>query len=228
MTVAGGAPYKPVPFFYGLIKIVLLIVYRLLFCLEWRGAVNVPDRSEKRGVILAQNHASYLDPPILGVSLKRRVTYLAKEYLFHTFFVGWVLRSIGAFPIKTRSDDFRSIRGLLKILKDRQCVVVFPEGTRSADGLLQEAEGGVGFLALKSRAAVVPVYIQGTYAVFPRGARWPRRGPVRVYYGKPFVPAEDMDLISAPDPYLAVSWKIMGEIKKMKDEVESGVNRQNP
>ena len=159
--------YKGSKLFYHSISTALYILYKILFRLKACGTQNVPEEADGRGVILAPNHASFLDPPILGVTLQRRVTFLAKEYLFKNFFVGTVLRGIGAYPIKSEKDDFRSIRDLIRLLKSGQCVVVFPEGTRSADGRMKEPESGIGFLAARSAAYVVPVYIRGSYEAFP-------------------------------------------------------------
>jgi 1-acyl-sn-glycerol-3-phosphate acyltransferase len=198
---------------YWTVRFVLFIGYKVFFRFRYFGAENVPSEKNPRGVILAPNHASFLDPPILGISLGRPVTFLAKEYLFRAFFVGWILRSVGAFPIRTEADDFRSIRDLIRKLKDSACVVIFPEGTRALDGVLREAESGVGFLAMKSKAAVVPVYIEGTFEAFPKGVKMFRCRPVRVFYGNPFVPAEDPEILKAQDPYAAVSARIMEEIK---------------
>lgn len=214
--------FKPAakPLVYACIKAVLCTGYKIFFAFRHRGSENVPPSSDPRGVILAPNHASFLDPPILGISLKRRVTYLAKEYLFSAAIVGWTLRSIGAYPIRTKTDDFRSIRDLVRILKEGQCVTVFPEGTRSPDGSLRKAEGGVGFLALKSGAWVVPAYIRGSYEAFPKGKKFFRPRPVSIFYGKAFVPAEDKEILAAPDPYQAVGDRIMRDIAALKTEVE--------
>src|SRR3989338_1550640 len=195
--------------FYKLIRTALFIAYRVFFDFKYFGHERVPSEDDRRGVILAPNHASYLDPPILGISLKRQVTYLAKEYLFKNWFVGLVLRGIGAFPIRTRTDDFRTIRELIRVLKEGRCGVVFPEGTRSPDGVLREAEGGVGFLAAKSAATVVPVYIRGTFEAFPRGVNFFKCKPVEAHYGHPFVPAEDAALMGEEDPYAAIGLRIM-------------------
>lgn len=205
-------------FFYRFIRLVLYIAYRLCFRFRHYGSERVPQEADGRGVILAPNHSSFLDPPILGISLKRPVTYLAKEYLFRAFFVGWVLRSIGACPIKSKADDFRSIRDLLRILKEGRCIVVFPEGTRSQDGRLKKPEGGVGFLAIKSKAWVVPVYIEGSFEAFPKGKKFFKCSPVSVRYGRPFIAAEDPALVADPDPYMAVSRKIMKEIESLQKE----------
>lgn len=208
---------KMKPWFYDCVKYTLLALYKILFRFRHEGSRKIPPPSDKRGVILASNHASYLDPPAIGLSAERRITFLAKEYLFRTFLVGPVLRGLGAYPIKTQADDFRTIRQLLKILEQGRCVAVFPEGTRSSDGRLKEAESGIGFLAVKSASWVVPVYIQGTFQAFPRQARWIRCRPVKVYYGDGFIPAEDAELMRSGNPYAAVSARIMADIRKLKE-----------
>lgn len=204
-------------FFYRFIRVVLYIVYRLLFRFRHFGSDKVPQEKDPRGVILAPNHCSYLDPPILGISLKRRVTYLAKQYLFEHNLVGWVLRSVGAYPIKSESaNDFRSIRDLLRILKQGACVVVFPEGTRSETGRFKEPESGIGFLAVKSGAWVVPTYIKGSFEAFPKGAKKIRRRPIEAHYGDPFLPA-DKGWTGGEEHYAALGRHIMAEIKKLKE-----------
>ena len=206
-------------FFYRFIRSVLYMLYRVLFGFRHFGSERVPKESDPRGVILAPNHASYLDPPVLGISLKRRVTFLAKEYLFRHWFVGWVLRGIGAYPIKTGSaNDFRSIRGLIRMLKRGACVAVFPEGTRSEDGRFREPEDGLSFLAMKSGAWVVPVYIQGSYDAMPRGTKGIRLKPVQVFYGEPFLATEER-FGGNEEGHIAVSCHIMTEIKKIKEDL---------
>lgn len=204
---------------YQIVKAVCFVLYKLFFRFSSHGSDEVPNDS--RGVILAPNHASYLDPPLLGISLKRRVTYLAKDYLFKAFFVGWILRSVEALPIKSEADDFKSIRQLLKALKDGKCIVVFPEGTRSFTGELQPAEQGVGFLAAKSAAWVVPVYISGTYEAYPKGAKGFKCAKVSVRYGKAFIPAEDKNLMAQANPYQATADRIMEDIKRLKFDSET-------
>jgi 1-acyl-sn-glycerol-3-phosphate acyltransferase len=218
MTAASGRNPGGSDFFYGSIRLALFIAYRLFFGFQYVGAERVPGKSDPRGVILAPNHASYLDPPLLGISLKRRVTYLAKSYLFNNFFVGFVLRAIGAYPIKSESgNDFRSVRDLVRLLKAGCCVAVFPEGTRSENGEFRAPESGIGFLAMKSGAWVVPVYIEGSYAAFPKGAKSFKCRPIKVHYGVPFIPAENKEWTGITEPYMAISRKIMADIKRLKE-----------
>ena len=205
-------------FFYRGTQVVLWVYYKIAFKFKAYGTKNFP--KDSRGVILAPNHASYLDPPLLGISLKPPITYLAKDYLFKPFFLGLALRWIGCIPIKTEADDFRSIRQLVRELKSGKNILIFPEGTRSDNGEIKEPEMGVGFLALKSGAHVLPVYIRGTYKAFPKGAKHFTYSPVSLYFGKAFIPAHDPELTGDKEPYLAVSRKIMAEIKKLKEAAE--------
>lgn len=208
--------------FYKLVRSVLLIIYRVSFRFKHYGSANVP--ADERGVILAANHASFLDPPALGLPLTRHVTYLAKEYLFNVFVLGTALRWLGCLPIKSdRNDDFKSIRQLLRMLELGRCIVVFPEGTRSLDGNLKDVEGGVGFLAVKSKAWVVPIYIRGTFDALPRGGKFFKCRPVEVHFGKAFIPALDESLKGHENHYLAVSRKIMDDIRNIKKAVEEKV-----
>lgn len=211
---------KPSLAFYKLMQVVLFAFYRTFFDFKYYGANNVPEDS--RGVIFTPNHASFLDPPIFGISLKMQIHYLAKEYLFKVFGLKHPLYWLGVLPIKSESDDIRSMRMVIRALKEGKRLVIFPEGTRSVDGQFRDVEAGAGFIAVKSGAYVMPAYIQGSFEALPKGAKWFRCKPVRIYYGKPFIPSEDKELLAFENPYLAVSQKIMAEIKKIKAAVEDG------
>ena len=210
----------PVLWFYRLAQVVLWILYRFFFQIEVHGSVGVPN--DGRGTILAPNHASYLDPPILGISLEKPVSYLAKEYLFKVFILKSLLRALGVLPVKSEREGFRSLRQILRLLKEGRQVVVFPEGTRTRDGGFQSAEGGVGFLALKSEAHVVPVYIRGSFEAWPKGRDFFKCRPIAVFFGKSFTPSTQPDLCEAGGAgYQAVADRIMSEIKRIKEEVGS-------
>ena len=196
----------------------LFILYKIFFNVKSTGLEQIPQ--DKRGIIFAPNHASYLDPPVIGISLRKHITYLAKGYLFRKPFLGTLLRWMGFLPIKSQTNDFRSMRQMLRLLEAGKRVVVFPEGTRSGDGGLKDPEPGVGFMAIKSRAYVVPVYIEGSFEAFPKSAKFFRCHPVQAHFGEAFLPAADQSLMEQKDPYFAASLKIMAEIRKMKEKVE--------
>ena len=143
--VSADRVINPSPGFYKLIQIVLFRLYRIFFDLKVYGVDNVPEDS--RGVIFAPNHASFLDPPILGISLKKPVHFLAKEYVFKVRGLGRPLYWLGVLPIKSESDDFRSMRRIMRTLKEGGRLVIFPEGTRTTDGQFREVEGGAGFFS---------------------------------------------------------------------------------
>jgi len=210
------AKHKRYPL-YWIGRFVLLIALKVFFRFRAHGSENIPGRSEGQGVILAANHASYLDPPILGCSVKKRhVVFLAKNYLFQKFFLNWFLPRVGVYPVKGESGSLKSIREVMRLLESGECVAIFPEGTRSPDGSLRVAEDGVGFIAMRSRALVVPVYIHGTFEAFSRNAQKMRSVPLRTYFGEPFCPSEDPDILRALDPYSAIGAKIMARIAGLK------------
>ncbi|MCG8431469.1 MAG: 1-acyl-sn-glycerol-3-phosphate acyltransferase [Candidatus Omnitrophica bacterium] len=169
----------------------LVCVFVLRF--EVRGAVNVPS---SKGCILASNHASYLDPMVIGSATRRNISYMARESLFkgvlNPFF-----RSLLAFPVKRGSADRGALRETIRRLHSGMPVVVFPEGTRGLT--LRRPQAGVGFLALKAQVPIVPVYIRGTGKALPRGAWVIRPHKVVVRFGEPFVIEKEMSNIEAAE-----------------------------
>ena len=146
-----------------------------------RGRRNVPQRGP---VILAPNHVSMLDPPLVGVSCGRWPYTMAKAELFVGAF-GWVIEQMGTFPIHRGQADRRALKIARRLLDDGQALLIFPEGTRSRDGQLGEAEIGVAMLAHASRAAVVPVFIAGTQRAFSPGHPGFAIVRTEIRFGKP-------------------------------------------
>ena len=144
---------------------------------------NVP---KKGGVLIAGNHASFLDPPLIGFVGPRPMHYLARSTLFTANkFWGWYLRSIHCHEIERDSADIRAMRAALQMLEDGLATVVFPEGTRTTTGRLRSAKPGIGWIALHSRCPVVPTYLKGTYQLWPKGQKKPKPGRIDIYFGKP-------------------------------------------
>jgi 1-acyl-sn-glycerol-3-phosphate acyltransferase len=134
--------------------------------------------------ILASNHASYLDPPLVGVSCRKDVYFLARKSLFERPVIGPLIAQLNTVPVDRDRGDVGAVRALIKLLKSGNRVLVFPEGTRSKDGNLQPARAGVGLLIAKSLAPVVPVRVFGSYAALPRSGGI-RFVPITVVIGKP-------------------------------------------
>jgi 1-acyl-sn-glycerol-3-phosphate acyltransferase len=160
--------------------------FRVVFAtyFRWRvyGANNVPLTG---GVILAANHASFLDPPLAGAGLSRDINYLARESLFRFPIVGAVLRSWNSVPVDRDGGGARGLKNILDRLLRGGGIILFPEGTRTSDGKLQPARAGIGLTVAKSNAPVVPVRIFGTFAAWGRNQKFPRPKRVVVKYGEP-------------------------------------------
>lgn len=165
-------------------KIIRYIVYgffKICFRLKVRNARFLP---ESGGVIIAANHTSYLDPPIIGVCLNRRPTFIAKSSLFKIPLVGQIIKaySIG---VKRENPTPSTIKKALRVLRDGGALVIFPEGGRSHDGSLKDIKRGVGLLASLSDVPVVPACIKGAHRALPVGARVPRPKKIEVVFGRP-------------------------------------------
>jgi len=149
------------------------------------------ERVPKRGpVILASNHASFLDPPLVGIPLKRPLNFLARETLFRYPGVGATLRSWQAVPVDREGSGGRGLKAILDRLLRGGGILLFPEGTRTHDGKLQAGRSGIGLAVIKSNASVIPVRVFGTYEAFGRHVRLLRRHHIRVKYGNPMQFAE--------------------------------------
>ena len=160
--------------------------YRVLYAPWFRWPVFNPERVPARGpVILASNHASHLDPPLVGAGLPRALNYLARESLFNMPVAGWALRNVNAVPVDRDGAGAAGLKAIINRLRKGGAIVLFPEGTRTTDGGLQPARSGVGLVIIKSSAPVVPVRVFGTHDAWNRHMKWPRPRAVSVKYGHP-------------------------------------------
>jgi len=160
--------------------------FRLLYKLYFRWRVYNAERVPlKGGLILASNHASFLDPPLVGSGVWRGINYLARENLFRFPVMGWVLRHWQVVPVDRDGGGAAGLRAILDRLLAGGAIILFPEGTRTRDGKLQPARSGIGLTVIKSTAPVVPVRVFGTYEAYGRHLRLPRPYRVAVKYGEP-------------------------------------------
>ena len=160
--------------------------FRALFQFYFRWRVYNAERVPLEGpVILASNHASYLDPPLVGAGLRRHINYLAREDLFQVPVMGWVLRQWQVVPVDRDGGGAAGLRRILDRLLAGGAIILFPEGTRTRDGKLQTARSGIGLTVIKSSAPVVPVRVFGTFEAYGRHLRFPRPRRMTVKYGRP-------------------------------------------
>jgi 1-acyl-sn-glycerol-3-phosphate acyltransferase len=160
--------------------------FRALFrvCFRWRiyGVDQVPETGP---AILASNHASFLDPPLIGSSAHREIHYLARESLFRYPGIATLLRSWNAVPVDREGGGATGLLMIINRLEAGGAIILFPEGTRTRDGRLQRARLGVSLIVVKSEAPVIPVRVFGTFEAFGRHAWFPRPRPVTIKYGPP-------------------------------------------
>ncbi len=194
-------------------------IYKFYF--GWR--VYNSERVPLEGpVILASNHESYVDPPLVGAGIKRGINYLAREDLFRFPVIGWVLRNWNAVPVDRYGGGARGLKAILERLLAGGAIILFPEGTRSRDGQLQSARSGIGLTVIKSGAPVVPVRVFGTFEAFGRHMRFPRPRRIIVKYGQPMLFKELRNEAKAcskarlKEIYQQVADEIMAAIAKLE------------
>jgi 1-acyl-sn-glycerol-3-phosphate acyltransferase len=155
--------------------------FRLFFGVRTEGSRHVPATGP---VVLLSNHQSHLDPPLIGCFTHRPLAIMARDTLFRGV-LGALIRSYDAIPIDREGSGLAGIRATLKRLKQGSAVLMFPEGTRSADGKLQPLKPGFCSLVRRGGVTIVPMAIAGAYEAWPRTARWPRPRRIAMVWGQP-------------------------------------------
>jgi len=151
-----------------------------------KGTENIPKNG---AMIIASNHISAFDPFVLAASINRKICFISKKEAFKSFLGRYLLTNLNAFPVDRENVDVLAFKRALKILQEGEVLGIFPEGTRSLDGELQELKLGVIKIAMKTGVPVLPVGISGTHQICPRGKKFPTlfKHKVIANYGAPQV-----------------------------------------
>ena len=167
---------------YHMSRGIFAAILRVFFRMRVRGKEHIPREGP---FILASNHVSYLDPPVLGVACPRKLSYMARHDLFSSSFASWWLYAVGCFPVKRGSGDIAAFKTAIRKLNEGEALLVFPEGGRQAQGTaLKEPEPGIGMLASRLGVPVIPAFVSGTEKALPKGARSILPSKIFVYFGK--------------------------------------------
>ena len=201
--------------------------YGLLFKLgglKVHGRENVPLTGP---VIIAPNHASLFDPPLVGCTTPRPVTTMGKIELFEkktcgVKLLGWIIQRMGTFPVKRGQPDRRALRMAMHVLKSGEALVLFPEGTRTRTGEFGPPEPGIALIAHSTKAPVVPMYLKGTEAGFsPLQPKFRVIHP-EVFFGEPLRFEEEYARKGDRATLEAIGNRIMAEIARLKAEADGG------
>ena len=186
--------------------------FRSLFGMRVTGGENLITEGP---VLVASNHQSYLDPPLIGNLYKDEMVYLARK----TLFVGigrWLYAKWNAIPVDQDRPDMASLKTIIRKLKEGHRVLVFPEGARTEDGNLGEAAPGIGLIAVKSGAPIQPVRISGAREALPRGSGRIRFARITVSVGPPIVLSpEELKAAKSKDDYDRLAKRIMAAIEAL-------------
>lgn len=182
----------------------------------FRYRVLHPERMIQTGpVLLAMNHQSYLDPPLAGIASRRPIFFLARKTLLNIPLLGRILPRVNVIPVDQEGSDRSALKALLRILKNGEGALVFPEGSRTPDGTLQPAQPGLGFIIAKTLAPVVPMRIFGAWEALPRGATRVRFHPITVVVGHPLHFSAAEMTSGGKELYQSLSERVMGAIASL-------------
>lgn len=155
---------------------------KLYFRHSTRGLGHVP---EDEGAIIATNHASVLDPPLVACDIPRPLFTMAKQSLHDIPLFGSAIRACYSFPVRRGTLDHSALRRAVTLLRNGNLMLLFPEGTRTRDGTLQEGRPGIGKIAYEADCPIVPGYLHGTFGSMPPGRVFPRPRKTTLYFGEP-------------------------------------------
>lgn len=144
------------------------VVAKALFRFRACGTEHIPRTG---GCVIACNHESYLDPPLVGITAPREIFFLARKTLLDWPVVGPILPKLNVIPVDQDRADMSALKTVIKRIRAGECTVIFPEGSRTLDGNFLPAMPGLGLVMAKTRCIVVPARIFGAHAAFPRGGR---------------------------------------------------------
>ncbi|MDR2983070.1 MAG: 1-acyl-sn-glycerol-3-phosphate acyltransferase [Puniceicoccales bacterium] len=179
------------------------------------GLENVPNT----GCIIACNHQSFMDPPLVGCIIPKEIFFFARKTLFNNPLLGHILTTCNTIPVdRDGGSDVAAFKKVFSVLKSGHSLLMFPEGTRSKDGNLQEAKAGVGLIACKTQVPILPVRVFGAEKLLPRGSSLPRPSArVSVIFRKPLFPAEFDPGAKHPERFLEASRRVMEKIASAEE-----------
>ncbi len=207
-------PQSRMTFVYGFCHYIIRVLFDIAFRGEVVGLENLPRDS---GFIVSCNHASHLDPPLVGCHIPRQMCFFARKTLWKPGFASWWLDTVGTIPVdRDGGSDIHAMKRVLRAIADGKVLILFPEGTRTPDGKLQKPKAGVGFMACRTGVTVVPARVFGSYEAFGKGGPVRLGSPVSVVYGKPIHAADYDHPSDGKERYQRASERIFEKIAALR------------
>ncbi len=211
-------------FSYWLVYSLARFYFKVCFRLRIHGLEHFRPGS----AILASNHASLYDPPVLSISCPEEVHFLAKGSLFEIPLLGRLIRVLNSHPVVRGASDAHTFRTMIEILGQGKKLILFPEGMRSADGQLRPLERGLAFLAQKARCGIIPAYLKGTYEAWPRDRKFPKVfGKITCVFGSP-IEWEEFENMDKKEAQEKITERTELAIRSLKNWLDAGANGTPP
>jgi 1-acyl-sn-glycerol-3-phosphate acyltransferase len=201
---------------YYLCKFLSFVFIKFFYGHRVYGQEHIPPG----GAVVAANHTSFIDPPLVGSSCRGSLHYLARGSLFNAPVIGWLIRQLHTHPVEKGAGNLQTIKLTLDLLQQGHKVLLFPEGSRSVDGTLQPGNLGIGLIVQRARCPVIPVYIHGTFAIWNKERKFPKlRGHTACIFGSP-IPYEEHEQKKVGQEKIVS--KIMERIAGLRDWYQAG------
>lgn len=187
------------------------------------GKENIPPG----GGIIAANHSSFLDPPMVGISYPGEVYFLARETLFKFRPFGWLIRQLNTYPLKRGKGNATIFKFATDLILNQKKVVLFPEGKRTRDGTFQKGKEGVSILVMRTGCMVIPTYIHGSYDIWNWSRKFPKlSGRSACVFGKPLY--FQIGNEGKKEAQEKIAEEIMGAIQRLQEWYISGAKGSPP
>ncbi|HLR20416.1 MAG TPA: lysophospholipid acyltransferase family protein [Tissierellaceae bacterium] len=190
--------------FYNIVKSIVGIILKPFYPIQVHGIENISSNGK---LLLCSNHVSKLDPILITIGFPRQINWMAKSELFKNKILSFIITKLKAFPVNRKETDINAIKNALRVLKKNEVLGIFPEGTRVKEFNLKNAKSGAALISLRSRAPILPVYIEEDYKMFTK---------VNIYIGKPIRYYETFNKKVSPEDYKFISEDLLKRIYSLK------------
>lgn len=204
------------------------VVWMIAKCLYRHKVYGEEHTASVQGALIASNHSSFLDPPLVGISCSDSIHYLARDTLFHFAPFGWLLKQLNTHPVQRGRGNLGVLKMAIEQIRAGHKVVIFPEGKRSSDGLLQKGQLGIGMLVQRTRCLIIPVYTHGTFEIWNNKRTLPKLfGKTACVFGSPIEYVES-DLMDKKEAQAEIVDQIMERIGVLRDWYLAGAKGSPP